>query len=120
MIVINFLGLLLIGLIIWWFWLYKPKEVNAVEGVITIRVENGTYQPSRIRLSAGKPVILRFVRKDASPCAGTVVFADYDISEELPLDKEKDITLPAREAGEYSFTCQMQMYRGELIITDRL
>ncbi len=117
MLMINLLGLLLIGGIVWWFWLYKPPQVDVVEGVITITVENGVYQPSRIRLPAGKPAVLRFIRKDASPCAGTVVFAVYKISEELPLNQNKDIRLPARTSGEYSFTCQMQMYRGELIIT---
>lgn len=85
--------------------------------MITITVENGPYEPSRIRLQAGKAATLRFVRKDASPCAATVVFADFDISEELPLDKSKDVILPAKEPGEYSFTCQMQMYRGKLIVT---
>ena len=39
MIIINLLGLLLIGLIVWWFWLYKAKEVTADEGVISIKVE---------------------------------------------------------------------------------
>ncbi|WP_459782807.1 cupredoxin domain-containing protein, partial [Photobacterium sp. R1] len=83
------------------------------------KVENGTYQPSHIRLQAGKPATLRFIRKDASPCAATVVFADFDISEELPLDKDKDVFLTPKEPGEYSFTCQMQMYRGKLIVTDK-
>lgn len=118
MLVINLLGMLLIGGIVWWFWLYKPPKVDATEGVITITVENGVYQPSRICLPAGKAVTLRFIRKDASPCAGTVVFADYNISKELPLNQNTDIALPALAPGEYSFTCQMQMYRGELIITD--
>ncbi|ANQ22381.1 plastocyanin [Vibrio natriegens] len=119
MIIINLLGLLLIGLIVWWFWLYKAKEVTADEGVISIKVENGTYEPSRIRIQAGKPTTLRFLRKDASPCAATVVFADFDISEELPLNKNKDVYLPPGSPGEYSFTCQMQMYRGTLVIIDK-
>ncbi|MDV6250986.1 cupredoxin domain-containing protein [Vibrio sp. EA2] len=119
MIIINLLGLLLIGLIVWWFWLYKAKEVTADKGVITIKVENGTYEPSRVRVEAGKPITLRFLRKDASPCAATVVFADFDISEELPLNKNKDVFLLPGAPGEYSFTCQMQMYRGTLIIMDK-
>ncbi len=119
MIIINLLGLLLIGLIVWWFWLYKAQAVTADEGVISIKVENGTYEPSRIRIQAGKPTTLRFLRKDASPCAATVVFADFDISEELSLNKNKDVFLPPCESGEYSFTCQMQMYRGTLIVMDK-
>jgi len=29
MLLVNILGALLIALIIWWFWLYKPKGVAA-------------------------------------------------------------------------------------------
>ena len=125
MVVINLLGLLLIALIIWWFWIYKPREVTLVEdgveseseGVVTILVENGIYAPSRIRLPAGQPGLLRFIRKDPSACAERVVFADFEISEELPVNTPKDIVLPPMDAGEYVFTCQMQMYRGELIVS---
>jgi len=118
MLLINLLGLLLIALIVWWFWIYKAKEVLADDGAMTVIVDNGTYQPSRIRLPVGQATTLRFLRKDASPCAAMVVFSAFDISEELPLNKPKDINLPPMESGEYPFTCQMQMYRGELIIND--
>ena len=118
MLLINLLGVLLITLIVWWFRIYKGKEVLADDGAMTVIVDNGTYQPSRIRLPAGQAITLRFLRKDASPCAEMVVFSAFDISEELPLNKPKDINLPPMESGEYAFTCQMQMYRGELIIND--
>jgi plastocyanin domain-containing protein len=116
MMIINVLGVLLIALIVWWFWLYKPEEVSANDVAITVTVEDGTYQPSRIKLPAGKPATIIFLRKDASPCAEMVLFSDFDISEELPLNKPKAIALPAMEPGEYDFTCQMQMYRGKLLV----
>ncbi|RLA44763.1 MAG: cupredoxin domain-containing protein [Gammaproteobacteria bacterium] len=116
MLLINILGLLLIALIVWWFWLYKPSEASIAEDGIVITVENGTYQPSRLKVSAGQPVTLTFLRKDASPCAATVVFPEADVSEELPLNKAKAIVLPAMRKGEYPFTCQMQMYRGTLVV----
>jgi plastocyanin domain-containing protein len=31
MMIINLMGLLLIALIVWWFWLYKPAEVGEKE-----------------------------------------------------------------------------------------
>jgi len=116
MLIINLLGLQLIALIIWWFWIYKPKAVSADKDTMTVIVDNGTYEPSRIQLPAGQSTTLRFFRKDASLCAATVVFAAIDISEELPLNKPKDIRLPPLASGEYPFTCQMQMYRGMLIV----
>lgn len=116
MIFINLLGVSLIVFIIWWFWLYKPKELNATEKGILITVENGTYQPSRIMLPANQAVAIQFLRKDASPCAEMVLFPDLNISEELTLNKTKLVNLPAMEKGEYSFHCQMQMYRGSCIV----
>lgn len=118
MVFINITGFALIALIVWWFWIYKPQAVFADQNTVTVTVENGTYEPSRIRLAADQNMTLRFLRKDASPCAATVVFADLDISEELPLNKPKDIRLPPLASGEYPFTCQMQMYRGALIVND--
>ena len=56
MLIINILGVLLIALIVWWFWLYKPKEVSISEQGITVLVENGTYQPSRLKVASGQQV----------------------------------------------------------------
>jgi plastocyanin domain-containing protein len=123
MIMVNLLGLALIALIAWWFWLYKPREVNANEGVVTIVVESGVYTPAKIQVVASttelNPVILRFIRKDPSLCAGMLSFADLDISVELPLNQPVDVTLPPLQAGSYGFACQMQMYRGELIVVNQ-
>jgi len=119
MLMVNILGVLLIAAIVWWFWLYKPAEVSVGADELFVTVKNGTYQPARLSVQAGKPTSIKFLREEASPCAGTVVFSDLEISEELPLNKQKTIHLPALTPGKYSFTCQMQMYRGELIVTDK-
>lgn len=116
MIVINILGMLLVVFIAWWFWFYKPKQANVSTQSVKIIVEDGIYQPSQIKLSTGKEYTLQFLRKDASPCAGIVQFPGLGISVELPLGKTKDIKLPIMEPGEYLFHCQMQMYRGSLIV----
>ena len=116
MIMINLFGIALIALIVWWFWLYKPAAAAASEGPGVIVVQNGLYQPARLQLPAGQSIVLKFLRKDASPCAATLLFPDFEISEELPLDQEKPIQLPAMQAGEYPFHCQMQMYRGTVVV----
>jgi plastocyanin domain-containing protein len=116
MIVINVLGLLLIALIVWWFWLYRESATALESGEITIEVQDGVYAPAHIRIKAGQPVHLNFLRKDPSPCASVVVFKDFDISEELPLNKSRKVELPPMQPGHYPFTCQMQMYRGEVIV----
>jgi len=120
---INLLGLVLIGLIIWWFWLYRPAAaaVQSAEGgeALTIRVESGVYLPSRIQLPAEEPATLRFLRKDSTPCAEMVLFDELEIAQELALDRTTDVHLPPLPAGRYPFTCQMKMYRGELEIVEK-
>ena len=113
---VNGAGLALIGLIVWWFWLSKPKAQRAARGVIDVLVEGGVYTPARIEVAAGKPVTLRFLRKDPSPCAEKVLFDDLAVSADLPIGQPVELTLTPKEAGEHAFTCQMQMYRGTLVV----
>lgn len=114
MMLINLVGLALIVGIVWWFWLYKPTEKGSDGSFPVIVVENGVYTPSRIAIPSSQEAQLVFLRKDASPCAGTLLIPQLDISEELPVGKEKSIVLPPLTVGTYAFSCQMQMYRGEL------
>lgn len=116
MLMVNISGLLLIALIVWWFWLYTPKETELGEDDLVIVVENGTYSPSRIKLPSGKPVEIKFLRKDESPCSESLLIPDLQISDTLPLNKLKTIKFPALSAGEYIFHCQMQMYRGQITV----
>lgn len=115
---INILGLLLIGLIIWWFWLYQPADIPLKEGTTNISVEAGIYSPSTVRVPAGKNIILVFTRLDETPCASTVVFPDLEISVELPVGVATTIELPPLTPGDYKFCCQMNMYQGKLIVVD--
>lgn len=114
-VLVNLAGVAMIGLIVWWFWLSKPKAQQARKNLIDILVEDGTYTPPRIEVEAGKEVTLRFLRKDASPCAERVVFEKLGINAELPINEPTDVVVTPIEVGEYAFTCQMQMYRGSLV-----
>lgn len=116
MMMINIAGFILIALIIWWFWLYKPKEEVLEGNDLVITVENGIYSPSRINVPAGTLVEIKFIRKDQSPCSETLLIPELQISETLPLNKLKTIQLPTLSAGDYAFHCQMQMYRGQITV----
>ncbi len=114
--IINLAGFILIGLIVWWFWLYRsPAQRAAGTQPIEITVADGVYTPARIEVPVGKPVTLRFLRKDPSPCAEKVLFDELGVSADLPIGATVDITITPKQAGEYAFTCQMQMYRGMLV-----
>ena len=117
-IIINIAGLLLIGLIIWWFWFSKPRLYSAKKkDLIEILVKDGVYQPAYIQIERHRPVTLRFTRVDASPCAEMVVFNTLNVNQPLPLNQPIDVKLTLEKPGEYEFTCQMGMYRGKLIVT---
>ena len=119
MLVIDLLVVAVIVFIVWWFWLHKPAAVHSDESdaAVEVLVADGTYTPARIEHNSGQPLRLRFLRRDPSPCAEKVLFSDLDISADLPLEQPVEVVIPARTpAGEYGFSCQMQMYRGTLVV----
>lgn len=114
---INLAGLLMIFLIVWWFWLFTPALNEADDQhPIPILVKNGVYEPARIHIAPGQAITLSFLRKDASPCAELVQFPELGLNISLPINRRHDIRLPALQKGEYAFHCQMQMYRGKLVV----
>ncbi|MBI3772079.1 MAG: cupredoxin domain-containing protein [Gammaproteobacteria bacterium] len=114
---VNGLGLLLILFVIGWFWVNKPRLQQAqAAAVIEIIVDGGVYDPARIEVPRGQATTLRFIRRDASPCAEKVIFNGLGVSAELPLDEPRNLDVTPPQSGEYEFTCQMGMYRGVLVV----
>lgn len=111
---VNIIGISLIVLITWWFWIKKPQAVKVSSNEVEIVVDNGVYSPSNIELSLGQSIKLKFLRKDPSPCAEKVIFDDLGLSLDLPVNKEADITIKPEKSGDYVFNCQMKMYVGHL------
>jgi plastocyanin domain-containing protein len=117
---INAGAIAVIALIVWWFWLSSPRaRRESGSAPIDILVDNGVYTPARIEVPAGQPVVLRFLRKDPSPCAEKVLFDDLSVAADLPVDKPTEVEIAAAEPGEHEFTCQMHMYRGTLVVRPR-
>ena len=115
-ILVNLIAGLLFIFIIWWFWLSTPRSEKITSDVVEVIVENGVYAPSRIEVNQGQALKLRFIRKDASPCAEKVIFEDLNLSADLDVDQAYEIEIPTNDKGEHIFTCQMRMYRGSLVI----
>ena len=115
--IVNLVGLILIGLIIWWFWLSKRhSSATKVTDKIEIKVHNGIYEPALVETKINTPITLSFFRTDPTPCSEFVIFQSLNISQQLPLNKITNIKLNLKTPGEYEFTCQMGMYRGKLIV----
>lgn len=119
MLIINFIGIVLIILILYWFWLYTPNKQINQNDIITIYVKDGVYSPAYINIPINQKTCLRFFRQDPSPCSEVLLIEEFGIHTELPLNQNKDIFIISTKKGKFSFTCQMQMYKGILDIKDK-
>jgi len=109
-------GLGAILFVAWFFFGKKVKEV-AVEREAQIIVDGG-YSPEVIRVPKGQPVTLNFYRKDPSDCLEEVVLGDFGIRRHLPLNQATTIEIRPEKAGEFGFSCGMNMYHGKIKVTD--
>jgi len=118
-IIVNVLGLALIGLVVWYFWLYRREGVQIAEiaGVqeATIKVKGG-YEPDVIVVKKGKPVRLHFLRQESSMCSEMVIFDKIQKSAKLPEGETVTIEFTPEQRGEIPFQCQMGMLRGKIIV----
>ncbi|HLC40507.1 MAG TPA: cupredoxin domain-containing protein [Methylomirabilota bacterium] len=119
-IVVDVIGLALIGFIVWFFWLVKTKGVRAAlassgyqEQMVLVK---GGYTPDVIVVERGKPVRLNFVRQESASCTEMVLIPAFNKSAKLPEGETVPVEFMPKEAGEYDFACQMGMIRGKLIV----
>lgn len=80
---------------------------------VTVDASRGTFAPDVITVAAGIPIEITFSQAPGG-CLSGVVFPDFDIAEDLTAGP-KTITLPALEAGEYGFYCQMGMISAKIV-----
>ena len=119
-ILVNLVGLGLIGFIVWFFWLVKTKGVRAAvtsggyqEQMVLVK---GGYTPDVIVVERGKPVRLNFVRQESASCSEMVLLPAFNKSTNLPEGETVPVEFLPKEAGEYEFQCQMGMLRGKVIV----
>ncbi|MFZ5624354.1 MAG: cupredoxin domain-containing protein [Gemmatimonadota bacterium] len=116
---VTLAGLAAIGWVNWYFFFARPAPRAAMataSGHQEIAVEvAGGYEPSTIRVRAGRPVRLVFHRTDTDSCTEEVVFGDFGIRRFLPAHQRTAVEFTPPEPGTYEFTCGMGMIRGRLI-----
>lgn len=86
------------------------QEVN-----ITVK---GGYSPDVIVVDKDRPVRLAFYRDETSSCSEQVLFGDFGIARSLPAHQTTAIEFTPHEAGEFTFTCGMNMLRGKLVVQE--
>jgi plastocyanin domain-containing protein len=112
-------GILLVGLILWYF--FGERERTVVEegpgGVQEVKITvKGGYSPDLIVVKQGRPVRLDFYRDETASCSEEVIFGDFGIARPLPAFKTTPIEFTPDKAGEFTFTCGMNMLRGKLVV----
>lgn len=115
-------GVVLIAFVLWYF--FGEREAVAAEanesGVQEIKVlVKGGYAPDRIVVREGVPVRLNFYRDETASCSEEVIFGDFGIARHLPPFQTTSIEFTPDKAGEFTFTCGMNMMRGKLVVDPR-
>jgi plastocyanin domain-containing protein len=108
-----------IGFVLWYFFGEREATAATVDerGVQEVKITvKGGYSPDVIVVKAGKPVRLDFYRDETASCSEQVVFGDFGVARDLPAFKTTTIELTPTEAGEFAFTCGMNMMRGKLVV----
>jgi plastocyanin domain-containing protein len=112
-------GVAAIAFVLWYFFGKRERVSASVneKGVQEIKVTvKGGYSPDVIVVREGKPVRLNFYRDETSSCSEQVIFGDFHIARDLPAFKTTPIEFTPDKAGEFTFTCGMNMLRGKLIV----
>jgi plastocyanin domain-containing protein len=89
---------------------------TADSGRVTITVTEKGFEPEAVTVAAGKPVTLVVTRTTAKTCATELVMPAYGINQPLPLGEAVEITFTPAQAGELTYACAMDMYKGRIIV----
>ena len=109
-------GGLLLALFVFFFGKRKPVVASADVGEVTVVVEGG-YSPDVIRARRGQPLRLVFDRRDSSPCTDEIVFPDFGIRRSLAPNAKTVIEIRPETAGEFPFSCGMNMLHGRIQVS---
>ena len=114
-----------LGAALWvnWYFFHAGRDVSQAtmastgsRGEQEVRiVVKGGYEPSTVRVAAGRPVRLVFDRQEASSCSEEVVFADFGLRRFLPAHQETVLEVTPAAPGTYPFTCGMGLMHGRLV-----
>ena len=82
---------------------------------VTVVIRGG-YSPPRIQATAGVPLRITFDRQETGDCTSRVVFPDFGVTAALPANERTVVELLPTTAGEFGFSCAMNMVHGTLIV----
>ena len=99
------------------FFFGKRRGVAAAGSEVTIVVEGG-YAPDLLVARRGVPLKLIFDRRESSPCSDEIVLPDFGIRRSLPAHAKTRIDILPERAGEFPFSCGMNMLHGKIRVVE--
>jgi Cu+-exporting ATPase len=96
---------------------FGRRRAIAAGSEITIVVEGG-YSPDRIVARRGVPLTLIFDRRETNPCSDEIVLPDFGIRRSLPANAKTSIEIRPERAGEFPFSCGMNMLHGKIQVVE--
>lgn len=91
----------------------RPDEKSEVTIIV-----KGNYTPDVIHLKKGVPVKLHFQRDEDARCSEEIVIKEFGIHQKLGAWKTTTIELRPDRAGEFQFTCGMEMLHGKVVVAE--
>jgi hypothetical protein len=80
---------------------------------ISVDVSQGFFNPMVIDAKAGEPLAITFGQGQG--CMAKVLINDFGVSQDLTSGGAV-VKLPAMKAGEYTFSCGMEMQFGKIVV----
>ncbi|GIP70690.1 MULTISPECIES: cupredoxin domain-containing protein [Lactiplantibacillus] len=77
---------------------------------------NGKYEPAEVTVKQGVPAQLTFTRTSTQGCLEHVHSTDLGFATDLPIDQPQTVTIPTDQAGEFTFSCGMDMVSGKVVV----
>lgn len=120
-------SIILLAVIAYWFINQKPSSVvasdppTAVGGrqIVNMTASYSGYNPNKIKIRAGIPVVWQITSSGNAGCAGAIV-APAIFPDTIYLQPNSTVTkeFTVSKLGNYRFSCSMGMYSGsfEVII----
>ena len=94
----------------------RGKEEEAPAGAVRVRITAQGYEPARVEVPAGRPVVLAITRTTEGNCGGRIVFPGLGMERAIAPGGTVVVRLPAQPRGEVRFGCGMGMYRGSVVV----
>jgi plastocyanin domain-containing protein len=97
----------------------RARQVDTEVQTVKVILRAEGYQPASFNLRQGVPARIEFVRQVEGSCGEEVVIPEYGVKRKLPLNEPVVIELTPDKAGEYTFTCGMNMLRGKIVVQEK-